>query len=125
MGRQKPQYPPTWREVSRFIRFERAQGQCECTGKDLCGLHCTHPGPRRCVERDRQPAQWANGRIILTVAHVCDCWPLCAEPAHLAAFCQRCHLRTDMRLHAQHAAETRRLAKEALGQVPMPWLVRG
>ena len=76
-------YPANWRDVSRFIRLDRAQGQCECTGE--CGLHRTHPGPRRCIERDRQPAVWAKGRVILTTAHLCQCEPLCAEPAHLLA----------------------------------------
>lgn len=116
-------YPPDWREVSRYIRFERAQGQCECTGttpdRILCGLHCTHPGPRRCVERNGQPAIWAKGRVVLTVAHLCQCEPLCSDPNHLAAFCQKCHLLTDVSLHAKHAAETRRHAKEIMGQIPL------
>jgi hypothetical protein len=33
--------------------------------------------------------------------------------------CQRCHLRVDQTLHAQHAAERRRHAKEAAGQLSM------
>jgi hypothetical protein len=114
MRRPKPVYPPTWKALSQWIRFERAHGQCECHG--FCGLHRTHPGPRRCVERDRQPALWARGFVVLTVAHLCTCFPLCAEPLHVIAACQRCHLRIDLPLHQQHAAETRRLAKEASGQ---------
>jgi hypothetical protein len=117
MARPKPIYPPTWKTFSRFIRFERAQGQCECTGLGLCGLHCTHPGPRRCVERDGQPARWARGRIVLTVAHLCPCDPPCVEEAHVAAMCQKCHCRTDIPLHRKHAAETRRLALEQAGQL--------
>lgn len=117
MGRLKPVYPTNWKEVSRYIRYDRAQGQCECTG--LCGLHRTHPGPRRCVERDRQPAIWAKGMVVLTTAHLCDCQPLCAEPGHLAALCNRCHLRVDMELHQRHAAETRRLQREAAGQLSL------
>jgi hypothetical protein len=123
MARPKPLYPPQWASVSRFIRYERAQGQCECTGAGLCGLHCTHPGPRRCVEQDRCPAVWAHGRVVLTVAHLCRCVPLCAEPSHLLACCQRCHLRIDRALHVSHAAETRRLTCEALGQLPLAFLV--
>ena len=117
MGRPKPTYPQGWQAFSRMIRFERAQGQCECTGLGLCGLHCTHPGPRRCVERDGQPAIWAKGTIILTVAHVCLCEPLCMEESHCLACCNRCHLRIDIPLHMKHAAETRRFAKEAAGQL--------
>lgn len=65
---QKPQYDTGWKEFSRRIRFERAEGRCECEGE--CGLHRTHPGPRRCVERDGEPAIWANGIVMLTVAHL-------------------------------------------------------
>ena len=121
MARPKPHYPKEWKMFSRQIRVERAQGQCECLGS--CGLHRTHPGPRRCVERDRQPARWASGIVILTVAHLCDCDPLCARADHVGAFCNRCHLRTDMLLHQRHAAETRRLAKEAAGQLFL-WSLR-
>lgn len=120
MPRAKPIYPLNWKAFSRYIRYERAQGQCECLGS--CGLHRTHPGPRRCVERDRQPAQWARGIVVLTVAHLCACEPLCAIESHVGAFCNRCHLRTDSALHRKHAAETRRLALETAGQ--LTWLLK-
>jgi hypothetical protein len=63
------------------------------------------------------PAIWANGIIRLTVAHLCLCDPPCIDPSHVAAYCQKCHLLTDLPLHQRHAAETRRLAKEAEGQL--------
>lgn len=63
-----------------------------------------------------QDAQWARGRIVLPAAHVCTCAPLCSEPTHLLAMCQRCHLRLDGALHAAHAAETRRMQRIAQGQ---------
>src|SRR5215831_13272060 len=114
--RLAPIYPTTWKEFSHFIRYERAQGQCECTGgPGLCGLHCTHPGPRRCIERDRQPAIWANGLVVLTVAHICQCDPLCNEPSHVLACCNKCHLLIDLPLHLRHAAESRRVKKELAG----------
>lgn len=115
MARPKPTYPPHWKAFSRYIRYEVAHGQCQCTGQ--CGLHCTHPGPRRCVERDRAPALWAKGIVVLTVAHLCNCDPPCAIPEHVIAACNRCHLRIDMPLHQRHAAETRRLAQEQAGQL--------
>ena len=62
------------------------------------------------------PAVWAHGLVVLTVAHLCTCDPLCAEPSHLKAMCNRCHLRVDMPLHQRHAAETRRREREAMGQ---------
>jgi hypothetical protein len=119
MRRPKPIYPTEWKEFSHFIRHERAQGQCECTGLGLCGLHCMHPGPRRCVERDRQPALWAQGIVVLTVAHVCSCELPCIIAEHVLAMCNRCHLRFDVPLHMKHVAETRRLAREAQGQLSL------
>lgn len=125
----RERYPRCWEAFSLDIRTNRAQGQCECTGIELitglplCGLHCTHPGPRRCVEVNHTPAVWARGRVILTVAHICHlftgklCEPLCADPFHCIAACQRCHTRIDSTLHALHAAETRRARKEAAGQL--------
>jgi hypothetical protein len=109
-------YPDNWPEVSRFIRFERAKGQCECTGH--CGLHKTNPGPRRCSELDGEPAKWANGKVMLTVAHldaegdICRCeqqtGQKCSNPDHLLAMCQRCHLRYDHPQHQRNASKTRR-----------------
>lgn len=108
-------YPAEWRAFSRFIRHDVAQDRCQCTGE--CGLHRTHPGPRRCEEVNHTPAKWANGRIVLTVAHLCTCDPPCAIEEHVKACCQRCHLLIDAPLHAKHAAETRRKQREALGQL--------
>lgn len=106
-------YHPAWHRVSRWIRTVRSGGRCECLGE--CGLHRTTPGPRRCVERNGEPARWARGRIVLTVAHLCHDTQ-CVTLGHLRAMCQRCHLRYDRVLHAQHAAETRRALMEAAGQ---------
>ena len=91
-------YPAHWRALSQWIRFKRAQNQCECMGE--CGLHRTNPGPRRCVEQNGQPAQFARGRIILTVAHLCHDTH-CANLDHLRAMCQRCHLRYDIAQHVE------------------------
>lgn len=115
MKRPKPQYPSTWKAFSRSIRSERAQGRCECVGE--CGLHCTHPGPRRCVERDRQPARWAQGIVVLTVAHLCSCTPPCVEETHVKACCNRCHLRIDIDLHRHHRAEAMDKQYSEAGQI--------
>lgn len=114
MPRPKPAYPAHWAPVSQYVRFTRALGRCECTGE--CGLHRTHPGPRRCIERHGFLAQWARGLVVLTAAHQCTCDPLCADPTHLRAMCQRCHLRYDQVLHQRHAAETRRQQLQEHGQ---------
>jgi hypothetical protein len=117
MARPKPIYSKYWKLFSAYIRDVRAQNACECEGE--CGLHRTHPGPRRCVERNHAPAVWAKGQVVLTVAHLCQCAPPCILATHCKAMCQRCHLLTDLSLHRKHAAETRRHQKEAAGQLSL------
>ena len=115
----KERYPKDWPVISRRIR-ERSGGQCECLGE--CGLHRTHPGPRRCEERNGQPAKWAKGKIVLTVAHMnapggpCRCEPLCGNEEHLRSMCPRCHLRYDIAHHQVNARKTRR-SKKAHGEL--------
>lgn len=105
----KGRYPKDWKGISAAIR-ERAGGRCECEGE--CGLHRTTPGPRRCVERHGEPAKWAKGTVILTVAHL-DHTPENCAPSNLKAMCQRCHLRYDHDHHMKNARETRRGRKAA------------
>lgn len=101
-------YPPAWPSISKRIRFHRAEGRCECTGE--CGLHRTHPGPRRCEEQHGHPAKWAKGTVILTTAHLCHD-STCEDETHMKAMCQRCHLRYDTPFHVQNAHATRRQGK--------------
>jgi 5-methylcytosine-specific restriction endonuclease McrA len=112
----RDRYPDDWEEISTAIR-ERSAGQCECEGE--CGLHRTHPGPRRCEERNGEPAKWAKGRVVLTVAHL-NHDTADNRPENLRAMCQRCHLRYDSPMHKKRAAETRRQKRIAGGQAPMP-----
>lgn len=102
-------YPKDWKRISASIR-ERSGGQCECEGE--CGLHRTTPGPRRCVERNGQPAKWAKGKIVLTVAHL-NHQPEDCRHENLKAMCQRCHLRYDVEHHQRNARATRRNRKAA------------
>lgn len=107
----KARYPKGWAAFSKAIRFDRAEGRCECTGE--CGLHQTTPGPRRCTETHGHAAKWAKGKVILTVAHLdaaggpCDCPDPCDKPHHVKAMCQRCHLRYDLPRHKANARATR------------------
>ena len=96
-------YPDNWDEISLSIR-ERADWQCECTGE--CALHRGN----RCIERDGENAQYANGKVILTVAHLNHCKSDC-RPENLKAMCNTCHLRYDLNLHARNAYEGRREKK--------------
>lgn len=109
---ERARYPQDWKAISASIR-DRAGQRCECEGE--CGLHRTTPGPRRCEERNGQPARWAKGRVVLTVAHL-DHTPENCDPSNLKAMCQRCHLRYDAEHHAKNAAATRQ-AKSA--QAPL------
>ena len=111
------QYPEGWKHFSNYIRFDVAKGQCQCEGE--CGLHSTHPGPRRCTERHGEDAQYAKGKVTLTTAHLCECEPLCKIPEHVKAMCNRCHLRIDVALHAEHRKRNKRILHEKLGQMTM------
>ena len=99
---ERARYPADWPAISRAIRA-RSGGRCECEGE--CGLHRTTPGPRRCEERNGEPAKWARGKVVLTVAHL-DHTPENVDASNLKAMCQRCHLRYDI----DHHAATRRAA---------------
>ncbi len=97
-------YPANWKAIVRKIHA-RAEHRCECEGE--CGLHRTNPGPRRCTETQAQPAKWAKGKIVLTVAHL-NHDPRDCRDENLKSMCQRCHLRYDV----DHHARTRKRAKE-------------
>ena len=87
-------YPADWHEVSRQIRFERAKSRCE-----------------RCNAENYQPHPVTSSRVVLTVAHQCDCEPLCADLAHLLALCQKCHNNLDSPKRQRNASRTRRARK--------------
>jgi hypothetical protein len=101
--RNQARYPKNWKEIVAQVAA-RSGGRCECTGQ--CGLHRTNPGPRRCIERNGQPATWAKGRVVLTTAHLCHD-ESCADLSHLRHMCQRCHLRYDTKHHQKNARKTR------------------
>lgn len=114
MSFDRKNYPADWETFSLGIRQGRAGNRCECEGE--CGLHgpsLFKAGKRRCVEVNSQPAKWAKGTVMLTVAHLnapggpCQCEPKCAIPEHVKAMCQRCHLRYDIELHVRHRVEKR------------------
>lgn len=100
MSGPKRQYPPNWKALSAKIRFERAKGQCECITE--CKLHPDH----RCFERNNEPALFAKGKVVLTVAHLCQD-SSCDDENHLRAMCNRCHLVYDVDFHKANARRTR------------------
>jgi hypothetical protein len=107
---QKARYPHNWKTISHRIRFERAQGQCECQGE--CG-RATHEG--RCPNRHGMPAYGTGSNVILTTAHL-DHTPENCEDDNLKAMCQGCHLHYDRDHHAETRAATKAAAIAATGQ---------
>jgi hypothetical protein len=97
----KARYPKDWPAISRRIRIDRAQGQCECTGQ--CGRD--HSG--RCPNLNGGLSVVTGAVVVLTVAHL-DHTPEHCEDDNLLALCQGCHLAYDREHHAQTAYRTRR-----------------
>ncbi len=118
----RERYPADWKTISLAVR-ERAGNRCE-----WCGARNHAVGWRDADgEFHEVSAEEAEGlaadrirtiRIILTVAHLDHDTHNNASANH-AALCQQCHLRHDARLHAQHAAQTRRGKRMAAGQRKM------
>ena len=93
-------YPAHWHEFSVQIRLKRAQNFCEW-----------------CRAENHKPHPETGSMVVLTVAHldakdgVCKCeeetGAKCAEPEHVVALCQRCHLTYDGERHKFNARRTR------------------
>ena len=96
-------YPKDWKVISQRIRFDRAQGRCECAGE--CGRN-THED--RCPNVHGGAAYGTGSRVILTTAHLNHTPEDCGDD-NLRAMCQGCHLHYDR----EHHAETRRATLEA------------
>ena len=89
------EYPDNWKEISEYIRFERAGNKCE-----TCGAENYKPHPI------------TGSKVILTVAHIrhkkSDVrynpknYDPNDEENNLVAECQRCHLTRDAKLHARN-----------------------
>lgn len=89
------EYPENWKEISEYIRFDRAGNHCE-----TCGAENYKPHPE------------TGSKVILTVAHIRpDKMDVKYNPDHynpndkennLVAECQRCHLSRDAMWHAHN-----------------------
>lgn len=89
------EYPPDWPEISKRIRFERAQNKCECTGE--CNQHV---GPCGAVNYEPHPV--TGSKVVLTVAHWPDSNKYNVAEDNLHAWCQRCHLGADIKRHVRN-----------------------
>ena len=89
------EYPDNWKEISEYIRFERADNKCE-----TCGAENGKPNPE------------TGSKVVLTVAHIRheksdvrynpDKYDPADEENNLVAECQKCHLTRDAKLHARN-----------------------
>jgi len=107
-------YPIDWPELSRLIRFGRANGRCEHCGRPH-GARVFHLGDGRWWDADRR--QWRDGRGrrirapgegVAAIVRVTRVYIACAHLNHdptdnawrnLAALCQRCHMVHDAAEH--------------------------
>ena len=84
-------YPANWEQISHYIRFIRAKGQCES-----CGVR---HGQRRLLTPQ-------HGAVILATAHL-DQDPTNNKHSNLRALCQECHLAHDRNDNQKRARWTR------------------
>jgi len=107
-------YPIDWPELSRLIRFTRAEGRCEHCRRPH-GSRVFHLGDGRWWDADRQ--LWRDGRgrriqaprvDVASMVRLTRVYIACAHlnhdptdnaPRNLAALCQRCHMIHDAAEH--------------------------
>jgi hypothetical protein len=117
-------YPIDWPELSRAIRFGRAQGRCETCRRphghtvtclpdgrwldpeaglwrDGRGRGCTLPSPADFAQR-------RTTRVVLAAAHL-DHDPANNRARNLKSLCQRCHMLHDKPHHLAQRSITYRL----------------
>jgi hypothetical protein len=132
MPMDRKRYPKDWEEISRRIRFERANGFCE-----WCGIrngwfrskddHTTWYGPD--IVDDPWFKRLTLTKVVLTVAHlgvdkpdgtpVSKADTMDCRPENLAALCQRCHLNFDRDDHLRNRLINRRRRLVEAGQQEM------
>ena len=100
-------YPNDWKARSKFVRFYRARNRCEwCgieNGTSLPAKCCKEPifdERRRCLSCGK-----SEPRVVLTTAHVYDDRPEACSLLNLAALCQKCHNRHDIKDRARRRRE--------------------
>lgn len=104
MGMDYKRYPTNWKDISYYVRFDRARGFCEGS-----------PAYPDCRAQHGQPHPVTGSKVILTTAHLGipkeDGSPgdphdkMDVRLDNLRAWCQRCHLRYDL---AEHIAKRKR-----------------
>ena len=113
----RDKYPKNWKEISTRIRFERAEGQCECEGQ--CGTdHTTefiYSSFRRCQATHGDLHPVTGSKVVLTTMHL-DHDPTNNDDNNLMAGCQRCHNRYDAPMR-RRGIEERKRAQQAVADL--------
>jgi len=124
-------YPIDWPQLSRHVRFVRAQGRCQKCGRPHGKLvRCLTDG--RWLDEDQGQWRCGNGkptawpdiveysghrktRVVLSACHV-DHDPTNNKVRNLLALCQRCHLAHDRAEHRRRFRITI-LLRKAIGDL--------
>lgn len=113
------EYPEKWKEISEYIRFERADNKCETCGApnhEIIYRPNNDNYWKIAPEGHEADAMLLDGvkftKIVLTVAHINpdkmdvrynpEFYDPEDEENNLVAECQRCHLYRDRHLHAMN-----------------------
>lgn len=80
----KNRYPKNWKDISQYIRHERADNMCEFCGA-INYSYVNRKTRELCLKDEDDAIQ-----IILTVAHL-DHTPENCDLDNLKALCQKCH----------------------------------
>ena len=80
----KKRYPKSWKSISEYIRYVRANNRCE-----FCGVENGKINPR------------TGSKVVLTTAHLFDSRPENCFYFNLAALCQQCHNSLDAQSRAK------------------------
>lgn len=97
---QRAAYPENWDVLSRWVRFVRAGGRCECPGPQVCRAP-GHAGHARCTKRHGDMLPGRPTGVVLTTMHL-DQNVANNEPSNLRAGCEACHLSFDAHWRAVH-----------------------
>lgn len=108
----RARYGDDWPAFSNHIRFERAEGRCECEGECRMPGHMNATG--RCENRHGTPSVYTGSKVVLTVAHL-NHVPEQRGDDEVKAMCQGCHLWYDR----AHHAETKRERQITAGQMTL------
>jgi hypothetical protein len=108
-------YPENWEEIARVVKTQ-SNWTCE-----LCGKICRKPGERLAAfcKRINEWRAIANKpqSFTLTCAHYPDRDPANCARDNLIALCAPCHLKLDVRQHAQSRKTKQIKQQEAAGQL--------